>query len=162
MLINVFERLAGSTHSIYTGERRAGESTAVACDLGGDLFYPQSILFQSVNLECAHAVAVRVSEIAQGRNGAGVYVFVLGRASDDTRLNEERAKKKKKKPGKRVRLGGLRLESLRRGNRLLLFYYFFFLFTLKRQYPHAELIKSTLAGQETSNKTQHMETVRLL
>lgn len=35
-------------------------------------------------------------------------------------------------------------------------------FLLKHQYPHAELIKSTLARQETSNKTQHMETVRLL
>lgn len=94
MLINVLERLAGSTDSIYIGERRAGESTAVACDLGGDLFYPQSVLFQSVNLECAHAVAVRVSEIAQGRNGAGVYVFVPRQASDDTGLNEERKKKK--------------------------------------------------------------------
>lgn len=54
-----------------------GSRRRFACDLGGDLFYPQSILFQSVNLECARAVAVRVSEIAQGRNGAGVYVFVL-------------------------------------------------------------------------------------
>lgn len=45
-----------------------------------------------MNLECAHAVAVRVSEIAQGRNGAGVYVFVLRRASDDTRLKEEEEK----------------------------------------------------------------------
>lgn len=35
-------------------------------------------------------------------------------------------------------------------------------FSLKRQYPHAELIKSTLARQETGNKAQHMETVRLL
>lgn len=38
-------------------------------------------------------------------------------------------------------------------------------FSLKHQsttYPHAELIKSTLARQETSNKTRHMETVRLL
>lgn len=78
-----------------------------------------------MNLECAHAVAVHVSEIAQGRNGAGVYVFVLRRASDDTRLNEKRAKKKKK-PGNRVRLGGLWLESLRRGNRLLLFFFILF------------------------------------
>lgn len=35
-------------------------------------------------------------------------------------------------------------------------------FSLKHQYPHAELIKSTLARQETGNKTQHMEAVRLL
>lgn len=73
-----------------------GSRRHFACDLGGDLFYPQSILFQSVNLECARAVAVRVSEIAQGRNGAGVYVLVLRQAPDDTRLNEERREKKKK------------------------------------------------------------------
>lgn len=35
-------------------------------------------------------------------------------------------------------------------------------FSLKHQYPHAELIKSTLVRQETGYKTQHMETVRLL
>lgn len=134
-----------------------GSRRRFACDLGGDLFYPQSILFQSVNLECARAVAVRVSEIAQGRNEAGVYVFVLRRASDETRLNEERRREKKKAQqptaSRRVLVG--KFEEGKQAT-------FIFLFTLKRQYPHAELIKSTLARQETSNKTQHMETVRLL
>lgn len=131
-----------------------GSRRRFACDLGGDLFYPQSILFQSVNLECARAVAVRVSEIAQGRNEAGVYVFVLRRASDETRLNEERRKGKKKALQPRVLVG--KFEEGKQATFIIFF------FTLKRQYPHAELIKSTLARQETSNKTQHMETVRLL
>lgn len=105
-----------------------GSRRRFACDLGGDLFYPQSILFQSVNLECARAAAVRVSEIAQGSNAAGVYVFVLRRASADTRLNEERRRKKKKRPSNRLRLGEFWLESLRRENRLHLFFFMFFFF----------------------------------
>lgn len=61
MSIDVLERLAGTADSIYTGERRAAPGSRrrfLRVISAGDLFYPQSILFQSVNSGCARAVAV--------------------------------------------------------------------------------------------------------
>lgn len=109
----------------------------------GDLFYPESILFRSVNVV---SVCVCVSETAKTeRQDLSLCVYFHQCCSLHA------SKYMLPTSEHQLCLRGFGWKVSKKGN-----------FSLKHQYPHAGLIKSTLVRQETSNKTQHMETVRLL